>query len=164
MNRARYVLAIAIALFAILTLLDRFALLETLVRRITVPLLFALAEAIAMVGVGALVRRAQRIDIILDFLLGYPLFGALCFLVALLEIATWTMVAALVLGAALLLRGAGRWPAVSRAARPRGPAARDTAGQRPAPRVTASVARSRTAAHPRVRTRAAHPFRSPSPR
>jgi len=129
MNRARYVLAIAIALFAILTLLDRFALLETLVRRITVPLLFALAEAIAMVGVGALVRRAQRIDIILDFLLGYPLFGALCFLVALLEIATWTMVAALVLGAALLLRGAGRWPAVSRAA---GPPAAEPAAARPA--------------------------------
>ncbi len=99
MSKARYVLAIVIGLFAILTLFDRFVLLEILLRRITVPLLFAMAEGIAVVGVGVLVRRAKRLDIPLDFLIGYPLFGTLCFLVGTLEVAWWTMVPPLVLGA-----------------------------------------------------------------
>ena len=49
-------------------------------------------------------RRAKRVDVPLDLLLGYPLFGALCFLAGAIRVATWTIVPLLVAGS---LAGAG---------------------------------------------------------
>ncbi|MEA2465003.1 MAG: hypothetical protein QOJ98_2750 [Acidobacteriota bacterium] len=95
----RTILAILLALFALLTLLDRFVLVELFLRRAGVPLLLAAVEALAIVGTGALLRRAKRVDVPLDFLLGYPVFGTLLFLVGTLKIAAWTLVPLLVLGA-----------------------------------------------------------------
>jgi hypothetical protein len=96
----RRLLAILLALFALLTLLDRFVLVELFVRRAGVPLLVALVEALAIAGTGALLRRARTLDAPLDFLLGYPVFGTALFLAGLLKIAAWTLVPLLVLGAA----------------------------------------------------------------
>jgi hypothetical protein len=95
----RTIPATLLALFALLTLLDRFVLVELFLRRAGVPLLFAAVEALAIIGTGALLRRAKRVDAPLDFLLGYPVFGTLLFLVGTLKIAAWTLVPLLVLGA-----------------------------------------------------------------
>jgi hypothetical protein len=97
--RARYVLATLLALFALLTLFDRFVLVELLLRRTALPLLVAFGVAIACVGVGALARRSEEADAPLDFLIGYPLFGTICFLVGTVKVAAWTMVPVVVLGA-----------------------------------------------------------------
>lgn len=105
--KVRVTLAVLLALFAILTLLERFVLIELLVRRAAVPMLLVVAEALAILAVGALLRRTKRVDMPVDFLIGYPLFGAVCFLVGLLKISAWTMVPLLVIfglgGVALLL-------------------------------------------------------------
>lgn len=98
MARLRYVLAILVALFALLTLADRFVLLELFARRLALPIALAMAEAIAIAAVGMLARRRSS-DPALDFLVGYPLFGALCFLVGLVKIAAWTMLPLVVIGA-----------------------------------------------------------------
>jgi hypothetical protein len=50
----------------------------------------------------------QELDFAREFLLGYPIFGALCFLLGLINISTWTM------GALLLVAGAGGLFAVVR--------------------------------------------------
>src|SRR5688572_19722504 len=99
--KIRTILAALLALFAILTLLDRFVLVELLIRRTGLPLLVAVAEALAIVGTGALVRRAKRVDPLLDFLLGYPLFGTLLFLVGTIRVSTVTLVPVLVAAAAV---------------------------------------------------------------
>lgn len=91
MSRVRTILAILLGLFAVLTLLDRFVLVELLLRRTAIPLLLAAALAVAMAGFGALLRRAKSIDLALDLLIGYPLFGALCFLVGTWRISIWTL-------------------------------------------------------------------------
>jgi len=106
--KARYLAAVLLGLFAVLTLLDRFVLVELLLRRITIPFLLAAALALAMIGAGSVARRARRVDVPLDLLLGYPLFGTVCFLVATLKISTWTMVPLLAIcalaGVAMLLK------------------------------------------------------------
>src|SRR5688572_15911542 len=98
MPKLRITLAVLLALFGILTFLERFVLVELLVRRAAVPLLLALSAGLAIVALGALMRRSRRLDVPVDFLLGYPLFGAACFLVALMNISAWTMVPLLVIG------------------------------------------------------------------
>jgi hypothetical protein len=98
MSKARYVLAIVLGLFAVLTLLDRFVLVELLLRRTSIPLLLAAAIALSMAGLGALFRRAKQIDFPLDLLIGYPLFGTLCFLIGTLEISLWTLGPVVALG------------------------------------------------------------------
>lgn len=110
--RIRYLLATFLALFALLTLADRFVLLELLLRRTAVPLLVALGVALACVGTGAVARRAAKSDWPLDLLVGYPLFGTLCFLAGSLKIAVWTMVPLVLLGAlagAVKLLGNRMW-------------------------------------------------------
>jgi hypothetical protein len=97
--KPRPILATLLALFALLTLLDRFVLVELFLRRAGLPLLLAAVEGLAIVGTGALLRRAKRVDVPLDFLLGYPVFGTALFLVGLLKIAAWTLIPLLVLGA-----------------------------------------------------------------
>ena len=89
--KLRYVLAVLLGLFAVLTLIDRFVLVELLLRRTSIPLLLAAAIALAMAGLGALFRRAKQIDLSLDLLIGYPLFGTLCFLIGTLKISVWTL-------------------------------------------------------------------------
>lgn len=107
--KARSVLAGLLALFALLTLIDRFVLLELLVRRTAIPLLFAILVAIACTGIGALARRTDEADAPLDFLIGYPLLGTVCFLVGLLKVNVWTMLPVVLLfaiaGGLLLLAG-----------------------------------------------------------
>lgn len=98
MNKARYVLAIVLGLFAVLTLLDRFVLVELLLRRTAIPLLLAAVMALSMAGLGALFRRAKQIDFPLDLLIGYPLFGTLCFLIGTLKISLWTLGPVVALG------------------------------------------------------------------
>ena len=96
--KLRYVLAILLGLFAVLTLLDRFVLVELLLRRTSIPLLLAATIALAMAGMGALFRRAKQIDFLLDLLIGYPLFGTLCFLIGTLKISVWTLGPVVALG------------------------------------------------------------------
>src|SRR5688572_31873149 len=105
---ARSILGILIALLALLTLFDRFVLIELLIRRTGVEILLACAEAIAIVGAGMLARRATRIDAPVDFLIGYPIFGTLCFLVGTIRIDAWTMVPLIVIAA-----GAAIWRGVA---------------------------------------------------
>jgi len=114
--RVRYVLATLLALFALLTLVDRFVLVEMLLRRTGVPLLVAFLVAVACVGVGALARRTDEADAPVDFLIGFPLFGAACFLVGAIKISTWTLVPLVVIAAAVgvLLILAGWKPPESR--------------------------------------------------
>lgn len=97
--KVRSTLAILLALFALLTLLDRFVLLEMLARRTALPLLLAAATALAAIAVGALVRRSRVVDLPLDLLIGYPLFGTVAYLVGLLRISNATMLPLLIAGA-----------------------------------------------------------------
>jgi len=99
MARLRLILAILLGLFAVLTLLDRFLLIELMVRRLSIPLLAAVVTAMACIGVGALMRRTTSIDAPLDLLIGYPVLGTLCFLVGLIRINIWTMLPLVVLAA-----------------------------------------------------------------
>jgi len=79
-------------------LLDRFVLVELLVRRAGLSVLLTLFEAFAIIGAGFAVRglfarawRAEDADLPRDFLLGYPIFGALCFLAGALNVSSWSM-------------------------------------------------------------------------
>jgi hypothetical protein len=107
----RRAIAIVVALFLLLILFDRFVLVELVVRRIGIPLLFAVAGALASIGAGFLVRRGAR-DVALNLVIGIPFFGTLCFLVALINISKWTMVPLLgVLGGIGLVSLWPRWGA-----------------------------------------------------
>jgi hypothetical protein len=84
--------AVAALLAAALLLIfaDRFVLIEIFVRRDGVAILLAIIEAIAIIGAGRLILR-RRSDPVKAFLVGYPLFGAACFLVGLIHVSVWTM-------------------------------------------------------------------------
>jgi hypothetical protein len=99
MARARVVAAILVALFALLTLFDRFVLIQLAIERLGLALLWTAASALACIGAGALLRRKPHVDPALDFLIGYPIFGTLCFLVGLVRINSWTMGTVTVIGA-----------------------------------------------------------------
>ncbi len=103
MSRLQRILAAVIALYLVLVLLDRFVLVELFVRRTGLSFLLALAASLAIVGCGfalrSLLARAWRpddCDIPRDFLLGYPIFGALCFLAGTLNVSIWSMGALLI--------------------------------------------------------------------
>ncbi|MEA2162933.1 MAG: hypothetical protein QOK37_1060 [Thermoanaerobaculia bacterium] len=98
MSRLQRILAIVVAIYLLLVLLDRFVLVEVLARRVGVSVLLALAEALAIVGVGFAARglfarswNAAECDLPRDFLIGYPLFGALCFLLGTVNVSGWSM-------------------------------------------------------------------------
>jgi hypothetical protein len=114
--KIRSLFAALLALFALLTLLDRFAPLEPLAARTGLPLLLVLGEGLAMIGFGALLRRAKRIDLPLDFLIGYPLFGAALYLVARMRVSTAALLPVLVLGAIAGVVFLLRWYAEEHAA------------------------------------------------
>lgn len=100
MPKLQRIVPIIVALYLLLVLLDRdhFVLVELLVRRIGLSVLLALLESFAIAGAGFAVRgllarrwNAEELDLPRDFLLGYPIFGALCFLVGLLNVSSWSM-------------------------------------------------------------------------
>lgn len=79
------------------------------------PLLVALVVSVACVGIGRFARGGAR-DLPLDFLVGYPMFGAACFLVGLVKVNVWTIVlgsaaVSAAAAAASRRRGAGGTPA-----------------------------------------------------
>jgi hypothetical protein len=98
MSKIQRIVSIVIALYLLLVLIDRFVLVELLVRRVGLSVLLALFEAFAILGVGFAIRgalarvwRAEDADLSRDFLLGYPIFGTLCFLTGTLNVSSWTM-------------------------------------------------------------------------
>jgi hypothetical protein len=98
MPKIQRIVSIVIALYLLLVLIDRFVLVELLVTRIGLSVLLALFEAFAILGAGFAVRgaiaRAWRVedaDLPRDFLLGYPIFGAFCFLAGTLNVSSWSM-------------------------------------------------------------------------
>jgi hypothetical protein len=108
MSKVQRIVSIVIALYLLLVLIDRFVLVELLVTRVGLSVLLALFEAFAILGVGFAVRAAIArdwstvdADLPRDFLLGYPVFGALCFLAGTLNISAWSM------GIVLLVCGVG---------------------------------------------------------
>jgi len=111
-------LALLLVLFTIF--LSRFVLVEMLLARIGAAWLAAAASGLAIVGTATLARRALRDScatpsLASDFVLGYPLFGVLCFLAGLVS----TGVLAMLVVAAIPF-GAGIWRLRSRA-RPAAP-------------------------------------------
>jgi hypothetical protein len=104
MSKVQRIIAIVVALYLLLVLIDRFVLVELLITRAGFALLLAVFEALAIVGVGfaargALARnwRAEDADLPREFLLGYPIFGALCFLAGTINVSSWSMGALLVI-------------------------------------------------------------------
>ncbi len=98
MPKLQRVLAIIVALYLLLVLGDRFVLVELLLRRTGNSVLLTLSEALAILGCGFAARSAltrvwdcEHADLPRDVLLGYPIFGALCFLVGTLNVSTWSM-------------------------------------------------------------------------
>src|ERR1700736_571483 len=87
----RRIIAIVAGAYFLLVLFQGFVLVDLFLRRVGIPILFAAAAALACIGVGFLVRRLQS-DIALNFIVGYPIFGTICFLIGLLKISPWTMV------------------------------------------------------------------------
>src|SRR5438105_6623778 len=90
MRTFRVIAVIAVAALLTLTFLDRFVLLPLLVTRIGWPAGAAMVEALAAIGAGFVARRFRG-DAALNFVIGYPIFGTLCFLIGLLKVNTLTM-------------------------------------------------------------------------
>lgn len=107
-QKLRLILVAAIAVAISMLFLSRFVLFELNLRRIALPLALALAEAIAIIGVGrgacVLLSRLLRSEttaepkIRTDFVLGYPIFGAICFLAGLMSTNSILMAALLIAG------------------------------------------------------------------
>jgi hypothetical protein len=102
MRTAARVAAVVFAAFLLLSFLDKFLLVELLARRTVLPLALALLNCIAIFGAGFAVRglrgrlwrvgsETSSIDLPLDFIVGYPIFGTLCFLIATLRASSWTL-------------------------------------------------------------------------
>src|SRR5436190_15743421 len=102
MRTAARVAALVFAAFLLLSFLDKFLLVELLARRTALPLALAFLTSVAIVGAGFAVRglrgrvwrvesESAALDLPLDFIIGYPIFGTLCFLVATLNASTWTL-------------------------------------------------------------------------
>ena len=84
------IIALAIAALLAFTFLDRFVLVQLLAQRIGISLGAAIVEAVAIIGAGFVARRFRG-DVVLNFIIGYPIFGTICFLVASLKVNTLTM-------------------------------------------------------------------------
>jgi len=85
MRGAWRAVALIIAALLTLTFVTRFLLIDYFFRRAGASLAFALLEAIAVAGAGHLARR-RRPGLALSFVIGYPIFGTICFLVGLLTV------------------------------------------------------------------------------
>jgi hypothetical protein len=90
MRAAWRVVAVLIAALLTLTFATRFLLVQYFFQRAGVSLAFALLEALAIAGAGHLARR-RRPGLALSFVIGYPIFGTVCFLAGLLKVNVATM-------------------------------------------------------------------------
>jgi hypothetical protein len=90
MRGAWRVVVLLIAALLTLTFVVRFLLIDYFFRRAGAPLALALLEALAIAGAGHLARR-RRPGLALSFVIGYPIFGTICFLVGLLKVNAATM-------------------------------------------------------------------------
>src|SRR5207237_4293956 len=95
-----------IAAYLLLVLGDRFVLVELLARRVGVPLFLAIVEIAALIGTGFATRglfirkwQPADLDVAREMLVGYPIFGAICFLLGTLNVSAWSMGALLVIAA-----------------------------------------------------------------
>jgi len=107
MSSVRRIAAIVIAAYLLLVLYDRFVLVELLAARIGLPLFLALVETVALIGAGFAVRglfkkswQPADLDLARELLIGFPIFGAVCFLAGTLNVSSWSMGAILVTAAA----------------------------------------------------------------
>lgn len=146
MRRAWEIVAILVGAVFVVTLADRFVLVELLGERIGVPVVVALIEAVAIYGTGFLAIalssraltllplshgekaiseqrtleqvRVRGVRLAQHFIIGYPIFGTICFLVGLVRITAATMLPVLLLlaiaGAYALVREWRRRPAKER--------------------------------------------------
>ena len=97
MTKLRAAITIIVAAYLLLLLGDRFVLVQLFFERDGVPIAIAVIQAAAIIGAGWLARRARASDPILDFAIGYPIFGAICFLVGLVHVSAATMTTLLVI-------------------------------------------------------------------
>jgi hypothetical protein len=95
----RRIVALLAAGVLLLVFVERFVLVDLFSERCGLALLFAGGAALAAIGTGFFARRMRGDSIALDFVVGYPLFGTLCFLLGTIRIATWTMLPLLALAA-----------------------------------------------------------------
>src|ERR1051325_10860049 len=100
MSTTRRIVAGIIAAYLLLVLADRFVLLELFVRRCGLPMPAACAVAVAAIGAGSFAKR----DVATRLLVGYPIFGAVCFLFGLIKASVWTLGPLVV-----VLAGVGVW-------------------------------------------------------
>lgn len=87
MSTTRRIIAGIVAAYLLLVLADRFVVVELFVRRCGLPFLLACAVALAAFAAGSFAKK----DIATRFLVGYPIFGAVCFLVACVGANVWTL-------------------------------------------------------------------------
>jgi hypothetical protein len=95
MTKTWRIIALAIAALLAVTFLDRFVLVQLLAQRIGVSLIAAIIEALAVIGAGFTARRFRG-DAVLNFVIGYPIFGTICFLIGTLKVNTLTMLPPLI--------------------------------------------------------------------
>lgn len=98
MTTVRRGLALLVGAYVLLVLLDRFILVQLFFQRTWLALLMTPVTLLAVLGAGFAVRGlfARRwvpaeLDLPRDLLLGYPLFGTLCFLAGAIHISNATM-------------------------------------------------------------------------
>jgi hypothetical protein len=84
------VVALLLTVIFVATFLDQFVLVRLLAQRIGLSVALAIVEGAAIVGAGSLALRSHR-DLAVSFLVGYPIFGTICFLVGLLRVSAATM-------------------------------------------------------------------------
>ena len=99
--KARRIVATVLGCIILLLFLTRFRLVELWWDHCARPLVFAILSALAITGVGWLARRMRGGSLTLDFLVGYPIFGAICFLVGTIRISAWTMLPLVVIAGAV---------------------------------------------------------------
>ena len=125
MKKTRAIIAVAIAACLLLVFFDRFVLVELLAKRVGVAFFLAIVEVAALIGTGFVVRGLfvrrwvpADLDLARELLIGYPLFGAICFLVGTLNVSSWSMGALLlggsVAGAYVIVRRFESRPAEAR--------------------------------------------------
>ncbi len=119
MSKYRHWIALAVAVYLLLVFVDRFVLVELLLRRMALPATLVLLEGLAIVGVGWALRRDG--DPVVNFIVGYPIFGTLSFLVGTISTgATPVLLLVAVAGAVSIKRGGG-FPFAADAVKPVAP-------------------------------------------
>ena len=109
LSPALRIVLLAVLFLALLALFaSRFVLVQLLIARLGFPLILACATALASTTAGCLVYRGfarlsgspagpGSLSLTACFIVGYPIFGALCFLCALATTSRWAMLAVLLI-------------------------------------------------------------------